>query len=68
MTPHGSEAIDLMMEVEVNNVIYSYDTLIRERIQVFHSFSTRQKELLFAIVAEGLVDKTLHLGTKSVIL
>lgn len=54
MTPEGEEATPEMMEISLSNALYSYDTLFRERL---FRLSTRQKELLFAIAAEGTVEK-----------
>lgn len=54
MTPEGGEANELMLEETLNNTLYSYDTIYRERL---FRLSTRQKELLFAIAAEGTVEK-----------
>lgn len=51
--PEGSAHRDMMTE-SLSVILYSYDTLFRERL---YTLSTRQKELLFAIAAEGRVSK-----------
>lgn len=54
LTSQGDEVEEKMIEEVLNNVLYSYDTFFRERL---FRLSTRQKELLFAIAAEGNVEK-----------
>ena len=50
----GGEADEKMAETALSNALFSYDTIFRERL---FRLSTRQKELLFAIAAEGEVEK-----------
>lgn len=54
MAGEGGEADEKMVVEALNNALFSYDTLFRERL--FH-LTTRQKELLFAIATEGEVEK-----------
>lgn len=54
MTSEGEEASEKMMEETVANLLFSYDTIYRERL---HRLSTRQKELLFAVAKEGKVER-----------
>lgn len=54
LTPPGGEASEGMMKEAIGTAIYGYDTLFRERL---FRLTTRQKELLFAIAAEGVAEK-----------
>lgn len=54
LTSDGGDATEDMIETSLNTALFSYDTLFRERL---FKLTTRQKELLFAIAAEGKVEK-----------
>lgn len=53
MTPRGNEATKEMFEKAISISLYSHDLMFRERL---NQLSTRQKELLFAIAANGAVE------------
>lgn len=54
LTPEGGEPDDEMLQRAEEEVLYSYDTLFRERL---NTMTQRQKELLFALAAEGKVEQ-----------